>query len=312
MSSSGDSGDSVLRVIVGPTGAGKTALAVRLAERFGATIIGADSRQIYSGFDIGTGKPSREERERVSHAGLDVAKPAERWSAAHWALHAERWIEDARARRQTPVIVGGTGFWVSALVAPLSPIPELDPVRRAALSDELDRLTPQSIRTWCESLDPAISRKGGPVQWRRAIEVALLTGHRLSDIHASAPRSPTSHPRYLVLDPGDSLDTRISSRVDAMLDAGWEHEVRALMQTVPPSAIAWKACGYERLRRAVEVGEPTIGARDEIVTETRRYARRQRTWFRRQLAHGPVTRLDPRAADAWRRAQAWWQGANDE
>jgi len=97
-----------------------------------------------------------------------------------------------------------------------------------------------------------------------------------------------------------------------MLDAGWEHEVRALMQTVPPSTIAWKACGYERVRRAAETGEPVSRARDEIVTETRRYARRQRTWFRRQLAHGPVSRLDPLAEDAWERALAWWQGANDE
>jgi tRNA dimethylallyltransferase len=190
-------------------------------------------------------------------------------------------------------------------------MPELDEVRRAELAVTLDALSRGDLRSWCASLDPSIARLG-PVQWRRAVEVALLTGRRLSDWHADAPRSPRVAARYLVLDPGEALDDLIAARVDAMLGAGWVAEVESLMVRVPEAAIAWKACGYERLRAALAAGEPLGAAREDIVKETRRYARRQRTWFRTQLRHGAVTRLDPRDAGALDRACTWWQGANGE
>src|SRR5690606_7335606 len=135
MSLSDDSAgsDEVLRVICGPTAAGKSAIALRLAMRFGAAIVSADSRQLHRGFDVGTAKPSPEEQAAVPHFGLDVACPSERWSAARWAREADSWIRGAKAGGRTPLVVGGTGFYMAALARPLDSAPELDPERRAAL-----------------------------------------------------------------------------------------------------------------------------------------------------------------------------------
>jgi tRNA dimethylallyltransferase len=116
------------------------------------------------------------------------------------------------------------------------------------------------------------------------------------------------------VDPGPALERRIAKRVDEMLDSGWTDEVRSLSATVPHGAVAWKACGYERLRDALESGEPLAQVcekvRTQVVIETRQYARRQRTWFRRQLKHGPVTLVDPERDDALERAHAWWEGGD--
>jgi tRNA dimethylallyltransferase len=310
MSSNDASAANSLRVIVGPTAAGKSALAVRLAERYGASIINADSRQIYRGFDVGTGKPSADERSRAPHFGLDVAGATERWSAMRFAESAAEWIREIQDTGRTPLVAGGTGFWISALIAPLAPVPDLDPERRDALDAELALRSREELRAWCASLDPEIARRG-PAQWRRAIQVALLTGRRLTDWHRADPTTPPRSVRYLLVDPGPALDARIAARVDAMLTAGWMDEVRALAAAVPHTAIAWKACGYERLRAAVESGFTDTEAPTDVIRETRQYARRQRTWFRRQLKHGPVTRLDPLLAGAWQRACAWWEGEDD-
>ena len=298
-----------LRVVVGPTAAGKSALALTLAASYHGAIVGADSRQIYRGFDIGTAKPAACVREQVPHYGLDVAAPTERWSAARFAIAAAEWIRRAESERLIPVVVGGTGFWVSALVAPLAPVPALDPARRDALDAELSTRTDAELRAWCAALDPAIDAKG-PAQWRRAIQVALLTGRRLSDWHRESPAVAPRRVRYLLVDPGPALDERIVRRVDEMFEAGWLDEVGALSKSVPHAAIAWKACGYERLREALESGAPLAQVREDVITETRQYARRQRTWFRRQLKHGPVTPLDPGLEDATQRARAWWEGGD--
>jgi tRNA dimethylallyltransferase len=120
---------------------------------------------------------------------------------------------------------------------------------------------------------------------------------------------PTRPVRYLVIDPGESLRARIAARVDAMLAAGWMAEVERLRQDVPDDAPAWRACGYERLRAAQAAGESAASVRAVLITETWQYARRQRTWCRHQLVHGPITRLDPEAPDAWAKACAWWEEA---
>ena len=308
--SAASSAASSLRVIVGPTAAGKSAVAMALAESNGGAIVSADSRQVYRGFDIGTAKPGAADRARVKHFGVDVADPTEQWSAARFASAASGWIDDARTGAHTPVLVGGTGLWVSALVSPLAPVPDLDPLRRAALHAEFAARTDAELREWCAQLDPAIARLG-PAQWRRAIEVALLTGRRLSEWHADTPGSTACGVRYLLVDPGDALEKRIAARIDDMLAAGWMDEVRDLARAVPLTAIAWKACGYERLRVALDSRAASASVRDDVVRETRQYARRQRTWFRRQLRHGPVTMLDPAAPGALDVSRAWWDGARD-
>ena len=312
MSSSGASDGSVpLRIIVGPTAAGKSSLALAIARESNGVIVSADSRQIYRGFDIGTAKPSAEEREAVEHKGIDVADPIERWSAARFAAEADGWINRARSEGRDAVVVGGTGFWISALVAPLAAVPNLDEAARDALHTEFAGRSNEELRAWCMELDPDLAHLG-PAQWRRAIEVALLTGRRLTDWHRDAPPSPPRSVRYLLVDPGAGLDERIAGRVDEMFARGWSDEVRGLSSSVPETAAAWKACGYERLREAVSTGVPEADVRDDIVRETRQYARRQRTWFRKQLKHGPVRSIDSSRADALSIAREWWHGGTDE
>jgi tRNA dimethylallyltransferase len=305
MSSTGASGGGSTRVICGPTAAGKSALAMRLADAVGAAIIVADSRQVYRGFDIGTAKPTHEERARVPHFGIDVADARDRYSASRWAEASPGWLAAARALGREPLIVGGTGFYLRALFQPLFQAPPVDPERREALERWLTRLTVADLRRWCEQLDPARASLGR-TQLQRAVETALLAGRRISDLHAAHARAPAVTARYLLVDPGRALGASIVRRLDAMLTAGWLEEVRALAAVVPPAAPAWTATGYDALRRVVQ-GEAGIAeARERIIVATRQYAKRQRTWFRHQL---PVEtpRLDPDAPGAFERVLAWWE-----
>jgi tRNA dimethylallyltransferase len=306
MSSTGASGVVRLRVLCGPTAAGKSALALRLSEAIGGAVLSADSRQIYRGFDIGTAKPTESERRRVPHYGIDLVAAGERYSAADWAARVPEWIGLSRAAGRTPNIVGGTGFYLRALFDPLFAAPHVDAVRRAALGTFLDGMDIAELRRWCGVLDPARAALGR-VQLIRAVETAVLSGERISDLHVSLARAPSYTARYLLIDPGTGLDREITARTDRMLAAGWLEEVQSLAETVPSDAPAWTATGYDVLR-TVTRGECSLHeARDMIVMRTRQYAKRQRTWFRHQLPAGVTTTLDPRAGDALDRAIAWWR-----
>ena len=297
----------MLHIIAGPTGAGKSALAMRLAERHHALILSADSRQIYRGFDIGTAKPTPEERQRVPHAGIDIADPMERWSAARWAEVAEGWIASARARGQPVIVCGGTGLWLKALVQPLAPQPPLDPQRRASLASALATLETAQLRRWVAVLDPARAALGR-TQLLRAVEVALLTGTRLTEGFRAPPRRPVDRAHWLIVDPGPALHARLAARIDAMCAAGWAEEVRALRQGVPAEAPAWNACGYREVREMVEGRRTPAATREAVLIATRQYAKRQRTWFRHQLGVAErVLRLDPTAPDAAMQAERWFE-----
>lgn len=211
-----------IRVIVGPTAAGKSTRAMAIAAAGDVAIISADSRQIYRGFDIGTAKPSVADRQAALHYGVDIVDPTEPYSAYRWAVDAAGWISAAIAAGKTPIVVGGTGFYLKSLFDP-------------------------------------------------PYDISPVAGFSLQ-------------PRYEIVDPGESLKQHIQTRVDQMLDAGWLAEVRQLMTTVPADAIAWKACGYRIMRGHLE-GEYSLDyARERAIIETRQYAKRQRTWFRHQLA----------------------------
>jgi tRNA dimethylallyltransferase len=308
MSSNGDSGAVRLRIICGPTAAGKSALALRLAlDRRGA-ILSADSRQIYRGFTAGTAKPTATDLERVPHYGVDLVEPDARFSAGEWARLVPRWMMDAGASGRAPLVVGGTGFYLRSLVHPLFDAPALDAERRAALARFLADLDTESLRRWCLALDP--SRAGlGRTQLLRAIETTLLTGTRISALHASRARAPTHAARYLCIDPGPALEEAIRTRVDAMLASGWLDEVRELTRSVAPDAPAWTATGYDAMRDVVEQKRSLADAKETIVIRTRQYAKRQRTWFRHQLPREHTVHLDPLRADAFEHALAWWDGA---
>jgi tRNA dimethylallyltransferase len=299
-------------VICGPTAAGKSAVALELCERHDAAILSADSRQIYRRFDIGTAKPTREERERVTHYGVDVADPQERFSAVRWAGEADEWIESADKIGKEAVIVGGTGLYIKALVDPLFSAPEMDPTQRAELERELETRPLLELRRWCEELDPARAHLGR-TQLLRAIETALLAGSRISDLHAEhkAATAVELHERveYLIVDPGSELESRIEARVDRMLKAGWADEVRELMRVVSPDAPAWKASGYGVIREHVDGQLDLSSARERIIIETRQYAKRQRTWFRHQLPRAAVTVVNPEDSQARAVAREWWERA---
>jgi tRNA dimethylallyltransferase len=166
------------------------------------------------------------------------------------------------------------------------------------------------LRRWVAALDPARAHLGR-AQLLRAAEVALLSGRRQSDLHRSAARAPKYRLRYLLVDPGrDALREWIAVRTDAMLAAGWADEVRALAGRVPDDAPAWQGTGYDVLREHVRGALSLAGARERVVVETRQYAKRQRTWFRHQLAGEDVMAIDPRAPDALDRVAAWWRGGH--
>ncbi len=306
MSLTGDLAGSRTRVICGPTAAGKSAIAASFALEYGAAIISADSRQVYRGFDIGTAKPGWSERKSIVHFGVDIADPTERFSAARWAQMALGWIEQAQASGVAPLIVGGTGFYIRALFDPLFVAPEIDELKRKSLEYVLNPLPLDELRRWCRALDPDRSELGR-YQLIRAIEIALLTGSRISDMHARESQVVALAPAYLLVDPGPSLAQKIENRVDAMIEAGWIDEVKALDIHHGPDAPAWKASGYRTLGKVVRGEMSLSAARESIIIETRQYAKRQRTWFRHQLGDAPVTRLDPDSPDCLAIAQRWWK-----
>jgi tRNA dimethylallyltransferase len=312
----------VRRIILGPTAAGKSALAMHLARARGLAIVSADSRHVYQGFDIGTAKPSDADREAIPHYGVDVVPPTVRYSAHRWAADAVRWCDAAVTAGTLPLIVGGTGLYVRALVSPLDAVPALDPGRRDALAAWLAACTLDELTRWCHRLDPARAHLGR-TQLLRAVETALLAGTRLSEAlrssheHDAAPDASfraaadvsTAAVRYLVVDPGPVLPERIAHRVHQMIADGFVQEVERLRQTVTHDAPAWSASGYRVVRDALE-GAGGARARDaaidRVIIETRQYAKRQRTWFRHQLPAEQVVRIDPDAPGALEQALAWW------
>ena len=296
----------VVPVICGPTASGKSEIATWLAGRHPVEIISADSRQVYRRFDIGTAKPSSAERARVPHHGIDVVDPTERYSAADWSTMAQRAIRDAFARQRIPLVVGGTGFYIASLFKPLWEQPTLDPEHRLAVQRALDQFSLDELRRWCGALDPARAHFGR-AQLLRAIEVALLTGQKLSGMHVSRARPVSWRPGYLLVDPGTELHGRIATRASAMVEQGWVDEVRGLMD-VPEHAPAWNATGYELVRQHVAGALGREEMLERIVIDTRQYAKRQRTWFRHQLEPDRVTRIAPGIPGWQERVEQWMLG----
>ncbi len=280
---------------------------MELAARHALTIVSADSRQIYRGFDIGTAKPSGSDQARVPHVGIDVADPSERWSAARFASDAAKWIATAGSTRT--VVVGGTGFYLRALTAPLGASPALDEARRARLAGQLSETQTEELRRWVRTLDPSRAHLGR-TQLLRAAEVALLTGRRLSDFHRDRPAARAIEARWLIVDPGPRLQEQIAGRLDAMLAGGWAEEVQRLERTVDPGAPAWQACGYDAVRQLIHGTLGLPAARDAILIATRQYAKRQRTWFRHQVDERRVTRVDPHDDSCAEQVDAWWRKGN--
>ncbi len=285
-----------LLVVVGPTGSGKTELAVQLAEHLGGEVVSADSVQLYRGFDIGSGKPTSEELARAPHHLVGTVEPLAPMDAARWAELAEAAIHEIRGRGKVPIVCGGTFLYVRALLFGLAPAPPADDgVRerhrriaeqdgRCALYDRLRRVDPVTALR----LDP-----NDLVRVSRALEVYELSGVPMCEWQSRHGfREPRHAARLLGVGlPRDELNQRISRRVEGMLNAGWVEEVRGLIAAGYRQARAMQAVGYRQVAAALEQpGDVDQEAIEEAICRaTRIYARRQRTWLRRQ----PVQWIEP-------------------
>jgi len=302
--------------LVGPTASGKTELALRLAERLGGEIVSMDSRQVYRGMDIGTAKPTPDQQARVPHYGLDVVAPGERYSAGRFAGDARRWIGDIRARGRAPILEGGTGFFLRALTQPLFEEPPMPAGARERLKAYLKERPAAELVRWLDALDPQSASRlagGGRQRVARALEVALLSGRPLHWWQRNRPPAQAGLPVmvFALSLPRASLYARIDARVLAMLDAGLLDEVRELLRRGHHVGEAgMNAVGYPEMA-AVLAGERSLAeAVDAVQRATRRYARRQLTWFRHQLPSDavwldgtrPAEKLVNEMVDRWRAA----------
>jgi tRNA dimethylallyltransferase len=290
-------------VLVGPTGVGKTAVAVELGRLAAVTVISADARQVYRRLDIGTAKPTGGLLAELPHVGIDLIEPGERYSAGRFAQDAACWIEEIRRAGRQPLVVGGTGFYVRALAEGLFREPPLDVARREPLRAWTARLPAVRAAHWAARLDRRFAG-GGRQRAARAIEIALLTGRPLSWWQREARETGTMRPWYIHLTlPREALARRIAERVDRMLGAGLVGEVEALLaRGVPAEASGLDGIGYREVVAMLQGVLPAPELRDAIVRATRRYAKRQETWFRHQLRdagsgkEGSVWDLDAAAA----------------
>ena len=305
-------------VLVGPTTSGKTALSLQLAERLGAEIISMDSRQVYRGMDIGTDKVALSDRARVPHHGLDLIDPDERYSAGRFGREARTWIEQIGARGRVPLLVGGTGFFLKALLSPIFDEPHLDPERREALRAWLNQLESDALARWTAHLDEErapVAIGGGRQRMQRVIEVALLTGRPLSEWHrVAAVPAPDYRVMTVLLNlERAELDRRIDERVEGMVGRGLLKEIEALAAAgYRRDDPGLSGTGYREMWDVRFEARTLDEAKEAMKSQTRQYARRQLTWFRHQL-DGVVVPLDasmPVTAQVAQVVERWteWEG----
>jgi len=282
--------------VVGPTAAGKSALSIALAHALDGEVVNADSMQLYQGMDIGTAKLTPEERQGVPHHLLDIWPVTMPASVAEYQRLARAAVDDIRARGRVPLLVGGSGLYVRAVLDQFE-FPGTDPQLRARLEEELARVGPQALHARLRALDPAAAEKILPTNGRRivrALEVIELTGARF------VASLPAPRPYYDAIQIGvdmatDLLDERVAVRVDRMWQAGLVDEVRELVgRGLREGRTASRALGYQQVLRFLDGDWTEEQAHRETIRATRRFVRRQRSWFRRDPR---ITWLDGAADD---------------
>ncbi len=284
--------------IMGATATGKSRLAMRLAEELDGEIVNADALQIYRGLDIGTAKPESSMLRRVPHHLVDILQPEEAFSAGEFVRRATSAIEDIQRRGRLAILVGGTGLYFRALLDGLSPLPEIDAmvrqeVRAMPVEVALERLRELDLDS-AERLAPADRQR-----IQRALEVVLSSGRPISEWQRLKPSADGIWPARrigLTMQRGLLYD-RIADRVQGMVADGWVSEVQGLLERgVAPTVPAFQAIGYRQLVRHV-LGEWSLeAALDDTIRATRRYAKRQVTWFRKERAIRWLPALDTERA----------------
>ena len=289
MNSTGNSADRRRRVLalVGPTASGKTRVGVALARALGGEVVSADARQVYRYMDIGTAKPTREERALAKHHILDVVDPDEDYSAGHYASDASTAIESVLERNRVPILVGGSGLYLKAALDGFSPLPRTPKTVRERLLDEA-KGDPAGIYHRLREVDPATAGRlhaNDTKRIVRALEVFELTGTPLSVFHAQpAKRRMTWRVEWFGLGMDRALlYRRIEERVDRMIAAGLVDEVRELKRRgYGPGLNALNTFGYREVFSYLDGELDLAGTAAQIKTGTRRYAKRQLTWFRKE------------------------------
>jgi tRNA dimethylallyltransferase len=284
-----------LVAIVGPTASGKSALAVWLAERLGGVVVACDSTQLYRRFDIGTAKPAPAARRGVPHHLMDVLDPAETATAGDYRLRAIAVLEDLRTRARLPIFTVGTGLYLRALLEGLSNAPPRSEELRERLRESSSGHPAGYLHRILRRMDPSAAERIAPGDNQkliRAIEVCLLARRPLSEVHREgrAPLAGWSAVKIGLAPDREALYQKIQARLDAMLAAGWVDEVRTLLAAgLPENSKAFDFIGYSELRAHLRGESSFEQAKTAIAQATRRFAKRQMTWFRKE---GGVIWLD--------------------
>lgn len=278
--------------VVGPTASGKTKLGVLLAQEYNGEVVSVDSMQIYKGMAIGTAAPTPEERDGVPHHMVAVADPAENWSAAKFAQAANTCVRDILSRGKLPILVGGTGLYLDAIIAGRTFAPGASGgAVRLALQNELESGGIEPLLAELRQVDPASAARLHPADTKRilrALEVYRETGKTISQHNAETRALPPQYDAVyigLAFRSREDMKALIDLRVDRMMEAGLPDEVRALLSAgVPRGSTALQAIGYKELLPVLGGEKSMAEAVEEIKLRSRQYAKRQLTWLRRNPA----------------------------
>lgn len=281
-------GNYPLVVVAGPTASGKSALALDLAERLNGEVINYDSVQLYRGFDIGTGKLQQDERKGIVHHLLDCLDPAEEFTAGDFRREATNALKEIRKRKKLPILAGGTGLYLRALLMGLFDGPPRSQDLRVELGGLADRHGREFVHRFLRRLDPVSAERVDPRDLQkviRAVEVYVVTGRTISDLQARGRDPLTGYSCFKIgLNPDrDELYARINDRVKQMFASGLEDETRRMLRRPDRRAIkGLGSLGYRQVSAALR-GEITLeDAMSDTQIATRHYAKRQMTWFRRE------------------------------
>ena len=295
--------------LAGPTASGKTALAVELAKEFDGEVVSCDSMQVYRRMDIGTAKPTKEEMQGIPHHMIDVASPEEDYSVSRYCAQAAPIVEDIVARGKTAIIAGGTGLYMDSLIRgnDFAPFPSTGVRQRLEAQADAEGL--EAMADWLRSVDPeAAERIHDRKRLLRALEVYLETGETITEHNRRTQAIPPRFtPVWLGLDFEDrqQLYDRIDLRVTKMLEMGLLEEIRELLASgVPEKATAMQAIGYKEFVDALASRETLEAAADQVRQSSRRYAKRQLTWLRRNKAmHWLIREKQTTGEDIFRSAR---------
>jgi tRNA dimethylallyltransferase len=293
----------VILLLGGPSASGKTEAAIALAQQFDAEIVGADSRQIYRDMPIGTATPSAKQLAAVPHHMIGLLDPHERYSAARYTIDAMRAIDDILGRGKRVVVAGGTGFYLRALSGAVALAPQYDPELRERLAREARTHPAEVLHEWLAAREPsraAAVHAGDAYRIVRALEISLAT-RNAADRGDAMPTLPARGIpfAYAVLDvPIEEIDERIERRVEAMLAAGFVEEA----ERIGAAAAAANAVGYPLALAWLRGWSTLAELKASLVRATRRYARRQRTWFRGERAES----VTPGSLAAYAREKLGW------